>query len=499
MKTKYKNIEILFKKSIQSLLVIILFIMIVSSIFQMLKSNPAGTSYESEIHLVNENQVNFLNDLTYLDSNNKTQHDQEIFDNVFNIIDNAQEYILIDMFLFNSLKESSTETYSNLTSDLKNKLISKKNNNPEIKIDFITDPINTVYYGFDSPELKELESLGINVIVTDLDKMKDSNPIYSFFWRPILKNYKSILNINVRNPFSKDAKKVNILSYFRLLNFKANHRKTISADCENKTNICSIIMSANPHDGSSGHSNVAVLVKGKIGYDILKSEESVAKFSDKELSSNFEFVNLNKLENENNSSDYKIKLITESKIRDNILSEIVKTENDDNITIGIFYLSETKIIDELINAANRGVNVKIVIDPNKDAFGYEKNGIPNRQVANKLISKSNNKIQLKWYNTHGEQYHSKIIFIERQNKVIIILGSANFTRKNLNNYNLETNVFIETQINSKIQNEIRMYFDKIWNNKDNNTYTTDYSTYEEKNIFKHGIYLIQEKLGLGTF
>ncbi len=50
----------------------------------------------------------------------------------------------------------------------------------------------------------------------------------------------------------------------------------------------------------------------------------------------------------------------------------------------MFYLSERQIIKALIAAQQRGVQVRVLLDPNKDAFGREKNGIPNRQVAAEL-------------------------------------------------------------------------------------------------------------------
>ena len=48
------------------------------------------------------------------------------------------------------------------------RLVRKKSRNPGIAIDFITDPVNTVYGGSISPELEELKEAGINVIVSDL-------------------------------------------------------------------------------------------------------------------------------------------------------------------------------------------------------------------------------------------------------------------------------------------------------------------------------------------
>ena len=52
----------------------------------------------------------------------------------------------------------------------------------------------------------------------------------------------------------------------------------------------------------------------------------------------------------------------------------------------MFYLSERKIISAIKKAHSRKVKVRLLLDPNKDAFGREKNGIPNRSVAYELES-----------------------------------------------------------------------------------------------------------------
>ncbi len=47
----------------------------------------------------------------------------------------------------------------------------------------------------------------------------------------------------------------------------------------------------------------------------------------------------------------------------------------------MFYLSERQIIKSLLAAHRRGVKMRVLLDANKDAFGLEKNGVPNRPVA----------------------------------------------------------------------------------------------------------------------
>jgi len=93
-----------------------------------------------------------------------------------------KKFILIDMFLFNNAysgKERAIELSGTLTS----KLIEKKKQNPEIKINFVTDEINNFYGSYTSEEILALKENGINVIITDLSKLRDSNFMYTSIWR----------------------------------------------------------------------------------------------------------------------------------------------------------------------------------------------------------------------------------------------------------------------------------------------------------------------------
>ena len=56
----------------------------------------------------------------------------------------------------------------------------------------------------------------------------------------------------------------------------------------------------------------------------------------------------------------------------------------------------------------RGVRVNVMLDPNRDAFGRQKDGVPNRPVANELVTASGERIAVRWYRTHGEQFHTKL-------------------------------------------------------------------------------------------
>jgi HKD family nuclease len=291
----------------------------------------------------------------------------------------------------------------------------------------------------------------------------------------------------MNNPFGDNGPKVNIRNYLRLLNFKANHRKVLITDGG------AMVSSSNPHDGSSYHSNIAFQFNGEAVKYLLEAEKAVAAFSGTEIK-DVEYRNASSAVR----ADTEVQVLTEEKIRDRILENIKDTEKGDRIDLGMFYLSHREIIRQLILAADRRVDIRIILDPNKDAFGFEKNGIPNRQAAAELLKKSDNKIQVRWYLTHGEQFHTKVIAIHKKDAIVLIGGSANYTRRNLNNYNLEADLAVTVKPGDPLARDFDAYFDRIWGNR-NGVYTGDFSEYKDDSLWKVLVYRFQEKTGLCTF
>ncbi|MDD2807968.1 MAG: phospholipase D-like domain-containing protein [Patescibacteria group bacterium] len=477
---------------------ILLFILICVGlgIYHSFKPMPDGLDYQSEPYIVNLDDIQFLRDLTFTNTSGTRESKQEIFDTAFNYIDQAEQYILVDMFLLNDFAKQGEPTYRKLSSELVGKLIAKKQSKPDIRIDVIVDPINTVYDGYDAPNLKAMSVAGINVIVTDLKPLRDDNPIFSEPWRLLVSWWGNSTHGWLPQPFATDSAKVSLRSYLDLLNFKANHRKVFLMD--NQGELVSIIGSANAHDASSAHANVDVVIKGVFGQEVYKSEAAVANMSRNGLQPLPE----NLLATKAGANQYaQVSLLTENKIRQEALAMINKTQSGDRLMLAMFYVSDRPIVKAILAAAKRGVNVQLILDPSKDAFGYKKSGIPNRQVASELVRRSNNKIQVRWYKTVAEQFHTKMMITVRQadNVMEMLVGSANLTKRNIGDYNLETDVKISTRQDLALSQEVIGYFDQLWFNNDGNVYTVDYAQYQDDSLIMGWLYRLQEFSGMSSF
>ncbi|MGO1923248.1 MAG: phospholipase D family protein [Jeotgalicoccus sp.] len=450
---------------------------------------PAGVSYESEEYQTDD--AEFLYDLTYTDNNEEINEEQEIFEEIYTMIDEAEEFLVIDMFLFNDDYNHDTLEFPPLSQNLTDKLTAKKTENPDIDIIFITDGINTFYDTYTPAHINELKEAGIEVIFTDLSKLRDSNPLYSGFYRTYFQWLGTSENQWLVNALRPQGPQVNIRSYLTMLNFKANHRKIII----NEKN--GLITSANPHDASVHHSNIAVKLSGDILYDMLESERSVVNFGGGNTRVFSDFADKLPEKAEESEGQYTVKLITENKIKDNIIEMVNNSKEGDTLSVGLFYLSDRDVVGAFKAALERGAELNIILDINQDAFGNEKNGVPNRPVADELMSHEK-PANIRWYKSSGEQYHAKFIMLETGDEVIFNGGSANFTRRNLDNYNLETNVLITAPANSEFAGEVTGYYDRLWTNE-SAEYTLDYEEEAEESLLKTILYRVQEATGLSTF
>jgi HKD family nuclease len=290
-----------------------------------------------------------------------------------------------------------------------------------------------------------------------------------------------------------------VRTYLRLLNFKANHRKVVLTDYNQNgdSGFSTLVTSANPHDGSSAHSNVAIRVDNALWQDVLKTETAVAELSGRTLVLPAEITQTTIAQaNENTLA---VQLLTEEAIKQRILSEINALKAGDSLDIAMFYLAERDVVHALRQADERGATLRLLLDPNKDAFGREKGGVPNRQVAHELMSESSGNTTVRWCYTTGEQCHSKMLLFSSGTTTILIQGSANLTRRNIDGFNLETNLVIVGDSATDSFIKARQFFSQQWNNEQDRQASVAYSEYADTSYLKTLRYRVMEWTGLSSW
>jgi hypothetical protein len=452
-------------------------------------SLPPGLSYAGQYRPTS--QVYFLHDDTWVDHEARRRVHQTIFDEVFRLISSAQKFILIDMFLYNDFQGQSPEYTRRLAAESTSLLIARQQSFPDMTIIVITDPVNTVYGGLNSIHFDALREQGITVVMTDLDLLPDSNLAYSLIWRLLIKPFGNGQAQTLPNPFG--AGRVSIRSWLRLINFKANHRKVVI--CDQGDSYLGLVTSGNPHDGSSAHRNVALVFDGDAVADLWHTEAAILALQGIPIPT-FALPGSIALRVPSGSQQ-ELRVLTEGRIKEALLMQLNSVQPGDSVDLMMFYLSDRQVIQALKRAAEAGVTVRLILDPNKDAFGFKKNGIPNRPVARELQAAG---IPVRWRDTHGEQCHVKMIILHRNMGISeLMLGSANITRRNLDNFNLETNVqFRGPRTNQALQQAARM-FDTYWHNEDGRLFTVPFDHYREDSRLKYWLYRFQEVTGMSAF
>jgi len=480
---------------------------------------PPGANLASPAYTYDEAQL--LIDRTAWDSEpGRYLKEHRIFDTILDEIRTAETFVIADFFLWNPWKGAieAGDGLRSLANELATALIEKRLQNPDLPMLVITDPINRIYGDHAPGFYQRLADAGIPVVFTALDQLPDSNKLYApqaWFWSRFLPAEKTDDSRLIPNPFNPEGEKLTLAQFGRLLYFKANHRKLlITGRSGGETRL--LVPSFNPADGSANHSNMAVLVDGPVARFAAESELNIARWSTSEPGNIQGGLALKAAKTINDIQNYLLALPepkfadpgepsvayrSEGAIRHEILLQFKKAVTGTRIDIGMFYFSDRKVVEALKAAIERGAVARLLLDANRDAFGREKNGIPNRIVAAELMKLSDDfEVQIRWAATHGEQFHGKVLRISGPQQEILFLGSANWTRRNIGNLNLEANLLLSNA--AGINAEFDAYFDSVWNNTRAYEESLPYEDWAETGwslTWKTWLYRFQEWSGASTF
>ncbi len=467
----------------------VLALVMVTGAWTVFKPLPAGVDVSGDWHALPE--VHFLRDITYLDESEQRRYDHQIMDAMFDMIGEAETFLILDQFLFNAFAGEEGAIKRPLSHELTDTIVARMEENPDLSTWFITDPINTLYGGVVSPQLERLHASGVTVIQTRLTALRDSNPTHAVWWRLLWRHYPVDWGPHLPNPLGPG--RVPLRSYLDLLNFKANHRKTMVLDRGGE--LWGMISSANPHDASSAHDNVAVIFNGKGVGDLLETERAVATFSGESIPAWSEEHVADHASRE--AGDMRGRILTERAVERAALELLDDSEPGDQVMLAMFYLSSRPIVRGLQRAHERGVKVRVLLDPNKDAFGREKNGVPNRPVGVQLHRAG---ISVRWARTHGEQFHTKMIArLGRDGEATAIIGSSNYTRRNLRNLNLETCIEVRGPASDPFFQDVLAYLTQVWTNRGGRIVSTGFDAFDDVPAWHHALYWFQEVTGMSTF
>jgi phosphatidylserine/phosphatidylglycerophosphate/cardiolipin synthase-like enzyme len=319
-----------------------------------------------------------------------------------------------------------------------------------------------------------------------LTKLPDSNPSWSIFWRSFVAPLGNDTGGRLPSPFSHDP--VTLRSYLALLNFKANHRKVLVAD--RGDGMVAMVSSGNTHDASSAHSNVAVTIDREAAHDLIATENAVLAFSGAEPLKT-------PPPRGTQGAGVSVQVVTEGKVASDFFATVERLGVGEELDIAMFFVSDFEAIAALKRARERGAKIRVMLDPNRTAFGFRRVGIPNVATA-ELLHKAG--IAVRWCDPHGEQCHSKIMTARfADGSAWISVGSTNLTRRNLRDLNLETNLVFRGRAANRLFRDARDWFEKTWTNRDGRAYSAPYDKYKREGPLWQALYRFAEGSGWSTF
>jgi len=464
----------------------LLVLYLLTGVFHSFKPLPDGLDVATPWRTTPD--IRFLADSTWTDPDGRLHSEQEIFDHALAMISEATTLVVADFFLINQFAGEAGEEHRPLSREVVDAMIQQRKEIPSLQALLITDPFNTLYGGVEQPLFEKLQADGIPVVTTELRDLRDSNPSWSALWRICCQWFGNSPGHGwLPNPVGQDQ--VSLRTYLSLLNFKANHRKTLVTLGPNGWD--GLVTSGNPHDASSQHHNIAIRFGGQAALDLLQTELAVVEFSGGPT------IALPQNAVANEEGDTKLRVLTEARVREAALEMLNSAGPGDRVDLLMFYLSHRGIVRALIAAHERGAAVRVLLDPNRDAFGREKSGIPNRQVALELHHAG---IPVRWCNTNGEQCHSKMMIVNDAGGTNMLLaGSANLTRRNLDNLNLETNVQVRGPAGTPALADASRFFEARWNNEPERIHSLDYEAFADPSRLRYWRYRFMEWSGWSAF
>jgi hypothetical protein len=487
------------------LLLALLLIWAGTALWHLFKPMPPGTNLASDWVDTPVTSVRWLADSTVTDGHGRLVIRQSIFNEILRVIAGAREFVVVDLHFFNDWPDvvatqdgASAAVHRKISEELKTQLIARRRALPDLKVLFITDPVNELYGAWPSATLAELKAAGVDVVVTDLDGLRDPNPWYSALWRPLgsWSTSQAGDNGSLPNPLDVGPATVSLPMWLRMLNFKANNRRTLVAD-DGHGGLVAVVTSAEASDASSAHSSVGLRFGGPLARAALESELQVARFSGWRSTWQPPAASAPR----EDQATVRLRYVSEGAIERDLLAAIETAQSGESIAIAALYLSDRDIIDALREAAARGVRVRLILDPNKDVYGRVSDGVPNRPAAAELIRQSGGRIECRWYRTHGEQFHAALAMVRKAESLWALIGSADLTRRQLDNFNLNADVALEADLDTPLAQELVNYFETLWQNDPGalREYTADFQIYEDQSFPRYWRYRLMEGAGLGGF
>ena len=374
------------------------------------KPLPPGTHIASQVSRLSEADVDFVQE---------SARRPESPGRVMSAIDHAEQLIVVDR--------------SPVSQELAQHLLARKRARPNLRVVLVTDPGNEAFGGTPLQTLTSLEESGIIVARVRLERLRDSNPLYSGLWRLMFGWWS--------DPFDETPGQVTLPAWSRMRNFKADQRQLVVADDGSGGWTAAI--------GSAGAS-AGLILRGSLARSMIAGELQIAAWS-----ADDDRLPAGPPMDGRGVGSIDARFLTEGAIETALLDAIAAAGSGDEISIAVQNWSDRRLVAAALGAAGRGARLHVLLARNR---------MPNQAVAGELLDGGGSRIEVRWCSSGTEASLPKLLVVQHRNDLWMNFGSANFTRRNLGDLNLESSVELRMPARAPPARAVTEYFNKLWSN-----------------------------------
>lgn len=452
--------------------------------------------------------VKFFRDLSAADATGAPLSERQIDPEVLRMVAQAREIIVLDTGLFGDLPAAGPEAprlraAPSVATVLTEALLRARHEQPDLQILVLVDPASIdMMVGPDL--IGRLREAGIDVVAADASRLRAADSAFLAAWQLCCGWWSHGKGVgNWPNPIGVGPAGVTMGLWGSTPGYQRSHRQLVIAD-DGAGHLEGFIFSRPLNAEAALHSATALHVSGPALESSLESEFAIAQFSGwtgggaMQARSQRLAAHLRQSRAVTPTPDAaRARVVSESLMGQALVALIDATGQHDSIDIAALYLSQRELVRALLDAAHRGVSIRILLDPGKDGYGYDRSGLPNRVVASELVSESDGAVRVRWYRTHGEQFSAGLVLIRGGERTWLMVSTAELCRRDLDDFNLAAGFIAELPAAASAGVDALTWFDSLWFNRAAGgiEYSSDVDVYADASQLRYWQYRLLEASG----
>jgi hypothetical protein len=492
---------------LRSLPVLLLLAWLLGAVWLSLKRLPAGLHVAGQWQPLPEHSPRFLYDLSAADANGAPVVEQHIDSALLGMISQARQMVVLDTGLFGDLpaagpRAARLRVAAPIAAGVVAALLRAKAQYPELSVLVLTDP-STLQMDGAQRLLERMAAAGIEVLAVDVARLRPPDPAFTSFWDLCCRWWSSATSApEWPNPLGVGPPAVSLALWGQLRGYQRSHRQLLAAD-DGAGGIEALVFSRPLHAEAGIHSATALKLSGGALEPLIESEFALAQLSGWSDGGAMQARSQRLLEQQRrllvpaNGGTARARVVTEAGIASALVERIDAAGKGDGIDIAALFLSQRELVRALLDAGRRGVSVRLLLDPGKDGYGYERSGIPNREVASELVAASDGGVRVRWYRTHGEQFSPGFVLVQSAARYWLMIGTSELSQRDLGDLNLAAAAIVDVPSQAEVGIEALGWFDMLWFNRASSgtEYTTDADVYADASQLRYWQYRLFEAMG----